>query len=1397
MNKRIKILLAEDEAIIALSTSKFLKQNGYDVVTVHKGNRAISAVKEDPDIALVLMDINLGKGIDGTEAAYEILKLRPIPIVFLTSYSEKDVVEKVKKITRYGYVLKNSGEFVLLEAISMALELFNVNQKLKQDIEERIKAEKDLKTSESRLNTIFLSSPAGIAVNTADKGLFVDINEAFTNITGYCKNEIIGKEPKELGLWFNDDYSRITEEELQKTGKISNIEVTFRKKNGDVGFALISSEFIEYNDQQCVLTLINDITENKKNLNALNESRKILNNTQKAARLDTWTIDLSSSNKAAKSSGDIKWFSSECGFDFGEILKVTHPDDIEMVKKSWEAAMKGEPYEIEHRVILNNEVFWFYVKAEVEKDKNDHPCKIIGITLDITERKKAEAEILHSISLLKATLESTADGILVVGTDGKVRNYNHRFTELWNMPDSDFVDTDTSVLMSFALNQVSDPEEFLKKILYIYSNPRIESFDKIFLNDGRVFERYSLPQKIGEKIVGRVWSFRDISEKVNFEKALKRSEERTNAIINSVPDLLFTLNKNGIFTDYFVKNEESLYKPTGEFLGKNIKDVLPAELAEKAYEKIQSSVKNKKEESFEYMLDVKNKPKYFENRITPVSDSEVLSIIRDITEENNYKNELIKREKLFTIISQFAEKIFKNGINDENILFILKELGKALDISRAYIFMKIDESDTEIIVKQISEWCADNIFSSAKVLDVGSYRIPKGTVYSGKLEQMINVGYLKAVYSELTDDFEKYLMDVQEIKSFIFIPIFINDKWWGMIGFDECKYERNWDDQEITALKTASNIMGGALQKSAVENELAASNELYHTLIKASPDSVSVTDLDGNLIFSSDKAMELFGYSADEDLNGRSIFSWAADVSKLKAMEHFGNLIKKSITETETYVLKKKDGSEFLAEITASTYRDAENNPKGIILVARDITKKVKAEKMLAEEAIRRKILIEGSSDGIVVLDGFGKLIETNRKFAQMLGYDENELKEMYVWDWDKYLDKDSINNMIETIDENGDHFESKHIRKDGSVYDVEISSNSAFVNGKKLIFCVCRDITQRIAAQKKIKESEERFSKIFHNSPVGISISRITDGIYIDVNEALMKIGGFTKDEVVGHSTIELNIYDGETRDKNIAELKKSGKISNKEINYKKADGTIINVIVSMEIIEINSEKYILGTAIDVTDKKLSEIELIKSLNEKNILLKELQHRVKNNLSVISSLLNLEMENLDNDNSKNIFQNSITRINSLSAIYEQLYSKDNISNIELHEYLTNLLESLENTYKISDNIYFVITVDKDLSIDLKRSVLIGLIFNELLTNSLKYAYPDNRKGAIEAGFGVKNGIARLYVRDHGVGMPNGYNIDTGKSMGLKLVKMLTEQLEGDFRLSSNEGTCTEIEFNV
>ena len=141
---------------------------------------------------------------------------------------------------------------------------------------------------------------------------------------------------------------------------------------------------------------------------------------------------------------------------------------------------------------------------------------------------------------------------------------------------------------------------------------------------------------------------------------------------------------------------------------------------------------------------------------------------------------------------------------------------------------------------------------------------------------------------------------------------------------------------------------------------------------------------------------------------------------------------------------------------------------RGCLVHVRDVSDHKQVESRLQAEITRRRLLVEQSRDGVVVLDEEGRVYETNLQFARMLGYTMEEMTSLHVWDWEYLYPKERVMEMLRTVDESGDHFETQHRRKDGSVYDVEISTNGAIIQGKKYVFCVCRDVSERKRAERE-----------------------------------------------------------------------------------------------------------------------------------------------------------------------------------------------------------------------------------------------------------------------------------------------------------------------------------------
>lgn len=252
-----KIMLVEDELIIAEDRCRTLMAFGYEVVKAGSGHEAVEAVESDEDISLVLMDINLGPGIDGIEAAEKILKIRNLPIVFLTAYSTKDYVDRVRSVTRYGYVLKNAGDFVLRSSIEMAFELFEVHQRLENKMELLRKSEAQCRKMHDNLPVPYLELDY--------EGVLKDVNIRWLKETGYTREEVIGRPFDDFLSDKSINFLKKEKPVLKKETSNFAAELELIKKDGKILTVLFEWEIIDDPDSgvcsiHCVYT---DITGRK------------------------------------------------------------------------------------------------------------------------------------------------------------------------------------------------------------------------------------------------------------------------------------------------------------------------------------------------------------------------------------------------------------------------------------------------------------------------------------------------------------------------------------------------------------------------------------------------------------------------------------------------------------------------------------------------------------------------------------------------------------------------------------------------------------------------------------------------------------------------------------------------------------------------------------------------------------------------------------------------------------------------------------------------------------------------------------------------------------------------------------------------------------------------------
>lgn len=206
-----------------------------------------------------------------------------------------------------------------------------------------------------------------------------------------------------------------------------------------------------------------------------------------------------------------------------------------------------------------------------------------------------------------------------------------------------------------------------------------------------------------------------------------------------------------------------------------------------------------------------------------------------------------------------------------------------------------------------------------------------------------------------------------------------------------------------------------------------------------------------------------------------------------------------------------------------------------------------------------------------------------------------------------------------------------------------------------------------------------------------------------------------------------------------------------------------------------------------EITHRKHTEQQLTHSLKEKNMLLQEIHHRVKNNLQIIASLLYLENNKENNTISSDELRN---RIKSMSLIHEKLYRSHNLTNIRLKDYITDLIHQLYASYGVNpEQITHTITEETTVTLDIDKSIPCGLIINEIISNSLKHAFPNNKKGTITINMKTEKKYLILTIKDNGIGLPKNVDIDNTNTLGMTLIKSLINQLNGSLQLKNTTGT--------
>ncbi len=332
----------------------------------------------------------------------------------------------------------------------------------------------------------------------------------------------------------------------------------------------------------------------------------------------------------------------------------------------------------------------------------------------------------------------------------------------------------------------------------------------------------------------------------------------------------------------------------------------------------------------------------------------------------------------------------------------------------------------------------------------------------------------------------------------------------------------------------------------------------------------------------------------------------------------------------------------------------------------------------------------------------------------------------------------------------------------------------------------------------RQMRAEEELLLAKFCIDKASVGVYQMSEeGNFLNVNEYVCQMLGYTKEELGSMSVIDIDpACTAEVFDEHRRMLYATGSMTFERMHRRK-DGTMFPVEIMVNYLEFRGKKFILCFVKDITERKRAEERIQASLREKEVLLKEIHHRVKNNLQTISALLELHSDYITDGKAKDIFQQSQDRIRSMALVHQKLYQSRDFFLINFAEYVESLTSPLFSSYaRNPDQIELSIDAG-DVFMDIDQAIPCGLLINELLSNALKHAFPDSRKGRIAISLHAdEEGRVTLTVADNGVGLPPGLNFRDTESLGLQLVNMLASQLGGNINLQEDYGVSFTLRLN-
>ena len=487
------------------------------------------------------------------------------------------------------------------------------------------------------------------------------------------------------------------------------------------------------------------------------------------------------------------------------------------------------------------------------------------------------------------------------------------------------------------------------------------------------------------------------------------------------------------------------------------------------------------------------------------------------------------------------------------------------------------------------------------------------------------------------------------------------------------------------------------------------------------------------------------------------------------------------------------DGSQHSIRALALVQRDPSGQPVQMVGTNWDITAQKQTEAALRESEANFRTFFESMTDMIMVGTRDGRILFTNSAVTRTLGYSPEELAALHMLELhpaDKRQEAEDIFTAM--FQGTRESCPLPLARKDGGLVPVETRVWFGRWNGQDCVFGIAKNLTAE-------QEAQQRFERLFRHNPTLMALSSLPGRQFSDVNDAFLKTLGYSRGDIIGKTAEDFALFVHPEQQAALADkLRADGRIANFELQVRRQDGAILDGLFSGEVISSQGRQHFLTVMVDITERKQAEAALRDSLAEKTTLLQEVHHRVKNNLQIISSLLNLQADQVQDAAVLELLAVTRNRVGAMALLHENLYQSESLARLNLPEYVKSLCAHLLRAAgPIRARVQLECHVEPGtISLELDQAVPCGLLLNELVTNALKHAFPGERSGCIRVTLErATPQTVGLTVADDGVGLSVTLDPRATSSLGLQLVSLLTQQLHGTVNFERGQGTAVHILF--